>query len=192
MSALSVARRDDAILIVIDEQERLAAAMQRRERVAAATSRLVRTAALVGMPVVVTRQYPRGLGDIEPQLAAVLTSAEQDGAQVTVVDKVAFDCFGETGFVEALAHAGRRQLIVVGMESHICVVQTVLSGLREEFEVHVVGDSCCSRDAEHHELALARMRGAGAVVTTTESVMYELVGEAGTDEFRALLGIVKD
>ena len=78
------------------------------------------------------------------------------------------------------------------MESHICVVQTALSALRAGFDVHVVGDGCCSRDSASHESALARVRTAGAVVTTTESVLYELVGEAGTDDFRDLLRIVKE
>jgi len=91
-----------------------------------------------------------------------------------------------------LAATQRRQLVIAGMESHICVVQTALAALREGYDVHVVGDGCCSRDMAAHESAMARLRAAGAVITTTESVLYELVGEAGTDEFRELLGIVKD
>ena len=192
MPANTIARRDDAVLVVIDVQERLAIAMDRRVPVIDAALRLVRTAALVGLPIIVTRQYPRGLGDIEPDLESALASAQQDGVRVRVVDKVAFDCFGEAGFVEALTRSGRRQLIVVGMETHICIAQTALSALAEEFDVHVVADASCSRADDNHALALERLRAAGAVVTVAESVMYELVGEAGTDEFRSLLGIVKD
>jgi nicotinamidase-related amidase len=191
MPAETIARRDDMLLIVIDEQERLTAVMDRREEVVAATARLVRTAALVGAPIVVTRQYPKGLGETEPELLELLSALQAEGASVTTVDKVAFDCFGETGFVEALAHLGRRQLVIVGMETHICVTQTTLSALREGYDVQVVADACCSRDDAAHAIALQRIRGAGAVVTLVESVMYELVGEAGTDEFRALLRIVK-
>ncbi len=188
----TVARRDDAVLVVVDEQERLVAAMDRREQVLAASARLVRVAALVGMPIVVTRQYPKGLGDTDPVLLEALRRAQSEGASVSVVDKVAFDCFGDVGFVEELAHLERRQILIAGMETHICITQTSLAGIREGFGVHVVADACCSRDDASHAIALERMRGAGAVVTVAESIMYELVGEAATDEFRELLKIVKE
>jgi len=188
--AATIARRDDAALLVIDIQERLAVAMPRRDAILSAADKLMRTAALVGVPVVMTRQYPTGLGNVEPQLREAAESVS-DSTTVLWADKVAFDCFAEPAFSAVLGSTGRRQLVIAGMESHICVVQTALSALRDGFEVHVVGDACCSRDAASHESALARMRDAGAVITTTESVLYELVGEAGTDEFRSLLRIVK-
>jgi nicotinamidase-related amidase len=186
-----IARRDDAVLVVVDIQERLAGAMERREQVAAASCKLMQTAALLGVPIVVTRQYPKGLGDLDASVLVCATELAERGAQIAHVDKLSFDCFGEPVFSAILADTQRRQLIVAGMESHICVTQTALSGLLGGYDVHVVADACCSRTAENHEVALARLRAAGAVVTTTESVLYELVGEAGTDEFRALLNIVK-
>jgi len=192
MPADTIARRDDAVLVIVDEQERLTAVMERRDEVVSAAIRLVRTAALVGMPIVVTRQYPKGLGDTDATLAAAIEAARSAGASVTEIDKVAFDCFGEPAFAEALERSSRRQMLLAGMETHICVAQTALSALRAGFDVQVAGDACCSRDARNHESALERVRAAGAVVTTTESAMYELVGQAGTDEFRALLGIVKN
>ena len=186
-----MARRGNAVLIVIDVQERLTVAMPRRDAVVAATGKLVLTAALIGVPVLVTRQYPKGLGDTDPALLSAIDVAQQAGVYAGVIDKVAFDCFGETAFVTALRDTGRTQLIIAGMETHVCIAQTVLSGLGRGFDVHVAADACCSRGDENHRLALDRMRNAGAVVTATESVMYELVGEAGSEEFRALLGIVK-
>lgn len=192
MPADTTARRDDAVLVIVDEQERLTAVMERRDEVVSAAMRLVRTAALVRMPIVVTRQYPKGLGDTDPTLAEAIEAARSAGAAVAAIDKVAFDCFGEPAFAKALERSSRRQMLLAGMETHICVAQTALSALHAGFDVHVVGDACCSRDTRSHESALERMRGAGAVVTTTESAMYELVGEAGTDEFRALLAIVKN
>ena len=184
------ADRTEAVLVIVDVQERLAVTMERRDAVLAAAEKLVETSALLGMPIVATRQYPAGLGDTEPRLA----SAIRDAKATTIVleaDKVSFDCFGEPAFTEAVALTGRHQLLIAGMESHICVVQTALSGLERGHSVHVVADACCSRSADAHELALARLRAAGAVVTTTEAVLYELVGAAGTDEFRELLRIVK-
>ncbi|NTU71983.1 MAG: isochorismatase family protein [Coriobacteriia bacterium] len=187
---MSIARREDAVLVVVDIQERLAVTMERREAVIATTSRLMRTTALVGVPIIVTRQYPKGLGDIEPELRQCAEAMSQT-VSVEWADKVAFDCFREPSFVELIRAADRSQLIICGMESHICIAQTALSALRADHEVHVVADACCSRAMSAHETALARLGRAGAIVTTTESVMYELVGAAGTDEFKSLLGIVK-
>jgi isochorismate hydrolase len=186
----TIASRDHAVLLVVDVQARLAAAMSRREEVLESTNKLIRAAALVGVPIIVTLQYPTGLGDVEPTLRATLESVA-DSTSVLWVNKVAFDCFAEPAFVEALKSTGRQQLVIAGMESHICVIQTALSALRADFDVHVVGDGCCSRDSGSHASAIERARNAGAVITTTESVLYELVGEAGTDEFRKLLRIVK-
>ena len=191
MTAVTIVNRSSAVLVLVDLQERLAAAMEDRAAVLDAVDKLVRASALMGVPVVVTRQYPAGLGDVEPMLRVVIEAAVAK-TPVTVVDKVAFDCFAEPEFAACIAQTGRRQLVIAGMESHICVVQTALSALREGHDVHVVADACCSRDALAHDVAIARLRAAGATVTVTESVLYELVGVAGTDEFRALLSMVKE
>jgi nicotinamidase-related amidase len=191
MPVNTIASQDDAVLVVIDEQERLAVAMPRRESVLAATVALLRTATLLGVPVVVTRQYPKGLGDLEPALTDALAVAEAANADVGRADKCTFDCFAEPEFSSAFGATGRKQIVLVGMETHICITQTALSAMRAGFDVHVVADACCSRDDANHALALDRLRAEGATVTVAESVMYEFVGEAGTDEFRALLGIVK-
>jgi nicotinamidase-related amidase len=183
--------RDGFVLVIIDVQERLAAAMERRDEVVAATSRLARTAAMLDAPVIVTRQYPQGLGPTVPELDKVLGVLQDEGARITGIDKTAFCCAAEPAFAEALAATGRRQVVVTGMETHICVAQTALVLAAGSHDVHVVTDGCCSRDAGNHEVALERLRHAGVSVTTSESVMYEAVGRAGSDEFRRLLAIVK-
>lgn len=182
-------RRDDAALLIVDVQEKLAASMERREEVLASTARLLRVAELLEWPVLVTRQYPKGLGDLDAELRDALAA---HAPEAVVVDKTAFCCLAEPGFAVALAETGRPQVVVTGMETHICVTQTVLALIDDGREPFVVADACCSRRPSDHETALARMRAEGAVVTTAESVMYEAVGEAATDEFRALLRIVKD
>ena len=189
--AASKADRRACALVVVDIQQRLAAAMHRRDQVVDRAVLLIRTAEILGVPVVATRQHPKGLGEFESPVAEALERARGAGVPVTVVDKLAFDCFAEECFCDAVVATGMRQLVVVGMESHICVAQTALSGLREGYDVHVAADGCCSRLAEHHDLALARLSGAGAVLTTSESVAYELVERAGTDEFKRLLVAVK-
>jgi isochorismate hydrolase len=183
--------RTRAVLLVIDIQERLAAVMDRREQVIERTALVTRACHITGVPVVATEQYPKGLGPLEPAVIGVLDEAREAGAAVRMAEKVSFDCFAEPTFVEALAATGRTQLVIVGMETHICVTQTALAALAKGHDVHVVADACCSRDAANHRIALARLRAAGAVVTCAESAAYELVGKAGTPEFKALLAHVK-
>jgi len=187
----SVLHCANTALVVVDIQERLAAVMQHRDRVVAQTALLVRTAAIVGAPIIATRQYPRGLGDHCAEIAAVLAEADATGASVVEVDKMTFDCFAEPEFVSAIGGTGRRQLLLAGMETHICVCQTTLAGLRGGFDVHVASDACCSREGGNHDSALVRLGRAGGVVSTSESAAYELVGRAGTPEFKALLAAVK-
>jgi len=182
---------DNAVLLILDVQERLAVAMARRDEVRESAGFLAAVAGIVDVPVVVTRQYPAGLGDVEPSLAESLVALEVEGLTVSRVDKVAFDCFAEPTFRAAVDALGRRQLIIVGMEAHICVTQTAISARGAGWDVHVVEDGCCSRSERAHLGAMDRMRAAGVVITCAESAAYELVGEAGTPQFKALLGLVK-
>jgi nicotinamidase-related amidase len=191
MAGARVIRRDDVALVVVDIQERLAAAMERREEVVAVTARLMRVAGLLGWPVILTRQYPQGLGDLEPPLLALADSADLADVPVRFVDKTAFCCLAEPAFATALSETGRRQVLLAGMETHICVTQTALALLAEGTEPFVAADACCSRRERDNDLALERLRAEGVVVTTSESAMYEACGVAGTDEFRALLRLVK-
>lgn len=192
MDRTSVLDRDRAALVVVDIQERLAITMARRDTVIARTRLLIAVAGIVGMPVVVTRQYPRGLGETEPLVSEAIAQVEAAGVSVTHVDKVAFDCFREPEFLTSIESMGRDQLLVCGMETHICITQTALSALRRGLEVHVAADGCCSREEENRHFALSRLQAAGAIVTTAESAAYELVGLAGTDEFKSLLHVVKN
>ena len=181
----------DTVLVVIDVQERLAAVMPRRDQVLGTVAFLCAVARVVGVDVAVTRQYPAGLGDVEPEIRAVLEQGASHGMRVSYSDKMAFDCFAEPSFCEALEATGCRQLLLVGMESHICVTQTALSAVDRGYDVHVCADGCCAREADAHALALERLRAADATVTVAESAAYELIGVAGTPEFRELLRLVK-
>jgi nicotinamidase-related amidase len=182
--------RDDLVLLVIDIQDRLAAVMPQRDATAGATARLVHAAAIIGVPVVVTRQYPQGLGDTAPEVEAALDEA-RGAVPVEVVDKTAFCACEERDFVSALEATGRRQVAIAGMETHICVTQTALALQAAGYRVQVVEDACCSRRPKDHETALARLRTQGVTVTCSESVIYEAAVRAGTDEFRCLLAVVK-
>lgn len=180
----TVSRRD-AVLVLVDVQERLASAMARRDEVVSGCVLLARAARILGIPVIVTRQYPRGLGEVVPEFAPLL-------ADEVVVDKVAFDCTREPAFASALRATGRRQVVLVGMEAHICITQTALALLAEGYDVHVAADAVCSRRDRDRDGALGRLRAAGVVVTAVESVIYEALGEAGTPTFREVLALVKE
>jgi nicotinamidase-related amidase len=184
MSRHSVISRTDAILVLIDMQERLAGAMAHRDAVVGASALLARVARALDVPVLVTRQYPRGLGESAPEITEAVGDHEP-------VDKVTFDCLREPAFRQRLEAIGRRQVALAGMEAHICVTQTALSLAAQGYEVHVVADAVCSRRDADCDVALERLRHAGVVVTTAESVIYEALGEAGTPEFRAVLELVK-
>ena len=188
---LDLIDRDDFVLLVIDVQDRLAAAMRERDATVAATARLVRAAAIVGAPVVVTRQYPQGLGPTAPEVEAALDEARAL-VPVDVVDKTAFCACEERDFVSALEATGRRQVAISGMETHICVTQTALALQAAGYRVQVVEDACCSRRPKDHETALSRLRAQGVTVTCSESAIYEAAVRAGTDEFRRLLAVVKE
>ncbi len=176
-----LARRDDSVLVVIDVQDRLLRHIHGGEAVLDRTVRLVRVARTLGVPVVWTEQEK--LGDTTARLAGALEGLKP-------VRKLSFGCFGCGPFVEALEATGRNTLVLAGIEAHICVAQTALQALHE-FDVHVVADAVGSRSPVDRDTALARLRQAGAVVTTWEAVVYEWMERAGTDAFRAVLPLVK-
>jgi nicotinamidase-related amidase len=176
--------RDDAVLLVVDIQERLAAVMAEREKVVANAAHLIAAARLLGVPAILTEQYPKGLGPTVPELRAALDPAQP-------VEKMTFDCCGEPAFAPALEATGRSSVIVCGMETHICVLQTVLGLLAQGLSVHVAADAVCSRNPENARIALELLRDAGAVVTCTETVMFQLLVRAGTPEFKAIQARVR-
>lgn len=184
MAPHDIVSRERAVLVLIDMQHRLADAMPRRDAVIGASALLARAALTLDIPVIVTRQYPAGLGDTVPEIAEALGAHEP-------VDKVAFDCLREPAFRARLEATGRRQVVLAGMEAHICVTQTALALNEAGFDVQVVADAVCSRRDADRDVALDRLRAAGVVVTAAESVIYEALGQAGTPEFKAVLELVK-
>lgn len=183
-ATLPTVRSADVVLVLVDMQCALADVMERRNAVLGASALLVRAAGVLGIPVLVTRQYPRGLGDTTPELLQAL--GEHDP-----VDKVTFSCLAEPRFRERLEALGRRQVVLAGMETHICIIQTALALHAEGYDAFVAADATCSRRAADHEIALSRLRAAGVQVTVVESVIYEALERAGTPEFRAILELVK-
>ena len=184
--ALDILHRDRAVLVVVDLQERLLPAIAEKERVLGAGLLLLRAARELELPVVLTTQYEKGLG---PTVREVLAEAPA----VTPVDKVAFGCFGSEDFLARLsAFPGRDQLLVAGIESHICVAQTVLGALAKGYHVHVAADAVGARTPDNREVGLRRMERAGAVLSSAEMAVYELLARSDGAAFKRLLPYLKD
>jgi nicotinamidase-related amidase len=180
VSPARVLDRARAALLVVDVQEAFRKAVLDFDRVTTAAGVLAQGARILGVPVVVTEQYPRGLGKTVPELAAHL-----DG--VHPIEKTVFSAAGADGF----ALDGRDQVLVCGIESHVCVSQTAHDLLDRGVEVHVARDAVTSRSQEDRDAGLHKMEGSGAVLTSVETALFELVGEAGSEEFKQVQGLVK-
>jgi nicotinamidase-related amidase len=173
-------RREDAALVIVDVQEGFRKAVPGFDDVAARTAVLAQGAAVLVVPVLVTEQYPRGLGDTVPEVLAALGDAPR-------LPKTVFSAARAEGF----DLAGRGQALVCGVEAHVCVAQTVLDLLERGVDVQVAADATASRSARDRDAALRRLEVAGATVTTVEAALFELLGAAGTPEFKAVQELIK-
>ncbi len=177
---------EESLLVVIDVQERLCQAMDQQVlgQLTANTAILLEAAQELQVPVAVTEQYTKGLGPSLPELQARLSGAG-------LHEKMTFSCCGSPDFVEQLRAGGRRQIVITGMETHVCVLQTVLELLDAGYHVQVVRDAVMSRARRNWETALEEMRQAGAVITCTESVLFQWLRVAGTEPFKKLSKLVR-
>ncbi len=171
-------------LVVVDIQERLLPAIFEKERVVQNAVRLIKGAGVLGVPVLVTEQYRKGLGPTAPEVAAAVSG-------FAPVEKVTFSSCGAPGFVERLKQSGLADIVLCGIEAHVCVCQTCLDLLDRGFTPFVAADAVSSRTPENHRLGLERMREAGAIIVSTEMVLFELLERAGTEEFKQILDLVR-
>lgn len=178
MSKFKLARAGDSTLVVIDMQERLAAAMPAREAVVRAAGILLEAAARLQVPVMVTEQYPKGLGATVADVAGKIP----EGA--TRIEKTCFSGAGSLALT-------RPQVVLAGMEAHVCVLQTALELAAAGREVFVAADAVCSRTEANYANALARMQAASVVVTNTESVIFEWLRDAAHEHFRAISRLIR-
>jgi nicotinamidase-related amidase len=187
-AALRPLEPKDSALIVIDIQEKLLPPIWQRERLVRNAQLLLRLAGILELPVLVTTQHVRGLGETVPEIQSLLPSG------AAPFDKLQFSCFGSDQFCAALDRLpGRRNtLILCGMEAHICVLQTALEGLRRGYLTHVTADAVSSRSEQNWRLGLDRMRDAGAIISSTEMAIYELLRVSGSAAFRQMLPYLKE
>lgn len=185
MAVDSVLRSNSTALVVIDLQEKLLPAIDSTQELLANVHKILKLAKILNLPTFLTTQYAKGLGPTVPEISAATT--------VKAYDKICFSCFGDEPFFEAIAAQMMpgSSLLLIGVETHICVLQTALGGLAANYDIHVAADAVGSRVASNHSLGLERMRAAGVVISSTEMAIYELLGDAHRTEFKQMLPFLK-
>jgi nicotinamidase-related amidase len=174
----------DTLLLVIDVQERFRPVMKEFDSMAAGCIRLIKTFQALDLPIVVTEQYPRGLGQTVPELKEVL-------GELQPLEKTAFSSYGCAGVPEQIVESRARKILVCGIETHVCVNQTVHDLLAAGYGVHVAVDAVESRHEQNRNLALGRMEQSGAILTTTETAAFELMADAKHDKFKEIQALYK-
>ncbi len=181
--SLGLLQKEQTALLVIDVQERLMPVIHEQEKIFANVNKLLRGAEILGLETIITEQYPKGLGNTCKEV--------EIGENKTLIEKMCFSCMLSEPVTEQLKLTNKKSLIVCGVESHICVLKTTLDALKQGYEVHVVADAVSSRAAENKQIALDRMRQAGAFITSVEMILFMLLDKAGTDEFKAISKLIK-
>lgn len=177
---------EQCALIVVDVQEKLLPPIFERERLVRNSQLLIRLAGILKIPAIVTTQYSKGLGTTVPEISSLLPEVE-------TIDKLNFSCFASDVFCSTLKRipGNRNTVLLCGMESHICVMQTALGALREGYLVHVASDAVSSRTEWNWKIGLQRMQVAGAIISSAEMMMYELLRSSGSQAFKELLPYLK-
>lgn len=170
--------------LVIDIQERLFQVMHDRDELLHGVQLLLDGLKILNIPILVTEQYPKGLGTTLDPLVSLLD-------EVNTIEKISFSCCGAPGFMSALEILDRKRVVICGIEAHVCVLQTVIDLVERGFTPVVVADCISSRNLEDKMIALERMRQEGALITSIESLLFELTGIAGTPQFKSISRLVK-
>jgi len=180
----SLLRRDQAVLVLVDVQDRLHAEMPRRDEVAVRLVKLAEAARVLQVPVIVTEHAAKAFGPTIAPLQAALGG-------LAPLQKMVFSCFGSEEFRAKLESLGRKQVVIAGYETHVCVCQTALDARASGYQVHLARDASASRNDADYAVGVEKMAGAGVLPASAETVIFELLEKAGTDEFRALLPVIK-
>ena len=175
---------ENTILVMIDIQEKLTRAMLDKEALVENAAKMVSGAKILEVPIIRTEQNPNGLGRTVPELEELLGDVEP-------ITKLSFSCCGEPHFMEALQKFARKQILIGGIESHVCVYQTVLDLASLGYEVQALADVVSSRTAENRNIGLERCREAGASITSVETALFEILRAAEGDKFKQMLKVVK-
>jgi len=178
-----IPRKNDVAFILIDIQERFLPVIHNIETVIDNANKLVKGAEILKVPLIVTEQYPKGLGRTVDEIN--LSAGHE------IIEKVSFDCFGCDRFTGKLEEIGVNSLVIFGIEAHVCVLKTALQAAARKYDTYVVADAVSSRTKENRTLALERLRQSGVFIVSTEMILFQLMDRSGTDEFKAISKLVK-
>ncbi|MDV2989464.1 MAG: hydrolase [Dehalogenimonas sp.] len=175
---------DNALLLIIDVQVKLFRVMPDKEELLKKIGNLIQGCALLGVPAIITEQNTAGLGPTIPEIASLTP-------ETATIEKFTFSCCAENGFLETLRNTGRRQIIICGIESHICVYQTALELQKAGYEVQIVTDGVASRSPANRKLALTRLQNEGIRLTGVEMALFEMLKTARSEQFKAVSTLIK-
>jgi len=181
MKILSI---QNSVLIVVDIQERIISKISDQHTVVSNTVTLIKSAGILNVPIIITEQYPRGVGQTIHVIKDLIVPWQP-------IEKICFSCFGNDNFLKKLKKLKRDNIILCGIESHVCITQTALDGLKSGYSVFFVKDAISSRTENNRETGFERMAQAGAIPVSTEMAMFELLKEAGTAKFKQMVSLIK-
>lgn len=176
--------RHRSALIIVDMQELLMKEVVNNKEITTNTLKIIEAAKILGLPILLTEHVSRVFGSTLSEIKSQLSN-------YAPMEKIIFSCFGVDDFKRRLAETGKKQIIIVGIETHICVAQTALDAVSEGYDVHVVYDAVSARSSQDHQIGLNKMQIGGVIPCSTEIAIFDLLERAGTDEFRAILPLIK-
>lgn len=179
----TILQSNQSLLLVVDYQDRMIPAMHDSDHVTSSIVKLIQGISILNIPIVLSEQYPKGLGHTTNAITDVIHDK-------CVCEKIHFSCCGSRDIWETIEQQKRNQIIVVGIEAHVCVLQTVLDLIHANYQVHVPFDCVASRNPLNRDNAFERMKQAGAIVTNLESALFELMIKAGSDEFKQIQKLI--
>lgn len=180
----SILKRENTALLIIDIQEKILRVMQQPEIVVDNTLKLIKGFYVLGSPIFYTEQYPKGLGETERRIKDELK-------EIIPIQKMSFSCSGAGNLFSELLNKNLKQIVIAGIETHVCVQQTALDLKANRFSVTLAADATSSRKQTDYNFAIERMRNAGIIISTTESILFEMLNVCGTEEFKKIAKIIK-
>jgi nicotinamidase-related amidase len=182
MDNLGILEKEGTVFVMVDIQEKFEPAMSNIERTISNANILAQISIKLGIPLVVTEQYPKGLGHTTAKI-----NLPEDAK---TIEKTSFGCFGCDGFAEIIKELNPKRIVLFGLESHICILKTALESLKMGIEVHAVADAICSRKEENKYLGIERMKQSGVFIVSTEMVLFQLLDDSGSEEFMELRKLI--
>lgn len=183
MAGLGLLQASTSVLMVIDIQEKLMPVIAENELVFSNVNKLIQGAQILNLPIIVTEQYPKGLGNTCSEIKLPENQP--------VIQKTCFSCMLSEGVNETLARLKTKSVIITGAEAHICVLKTALDALEHRYDVHIVADAVSSRTLANKQIALERLKQSGAFISSVEMILFQLLDYAGTDQFKQISKLIK-